>query len=160
MRKFLFLDIDGVVNSHRHYESHGRDSYYDLGSWEGWNPQGVFYLKYLLKEVPEIKMVIHSSWVHSGELVEKIKEGFRFWGISTNFDIANQGARMSCVKPYCIKTYKEKHNIKPCEYIVLDDDDMDTDNQIKTTFLNGLEWEHIEKAMLFFGKPTNTPEAG
>ncbi len=60
--KVLFLDIDGVLNDHTYRE--------DVDSTT-MDPRNVYYLNEILREVPDLKIVVSSAWrylVHRGAM--------------------------------------------------------------------------------------------
>ncbi len=88
--KVLFLDIDGVLNSHqsRHFWHNKRDQ--DkwenelYKSWQGtlyeylaqeFCPIAISNLEHILREVPDLKIVVSSTWRKSND-VQALKEIF------------------------------------------------------------------------------------
>ena len=62
--KYIFLDFDGVLNDHTVYEN----------GYTGTKPSCVRVLNSVLREYPDTKLVIISSWrylVHSGQMTLK-----------------------------------------------------------------------------------------
>jgi hypothetical protein len=74
--KIIFLDIDGVLNSwnvllKRKYLDNSKEKGYDLYYENG------IVLKYILTEIPEVKIVLSSCWRYSENNIIKIKEFFK-----------------------------------------------------------------------------------
>lgn len=67
IEKYLFLDIDGVLNTNRYIEylyDNGDDDYDEDGYF--FDPEAVKNLKHILDSVPDTKLVISSSWRFKG----------------------------------------------------------------------------------------------
>ena len=61
--RFLFLDIDGVLNTIRHCKylvDHDEDEYDEYGAI--FDPEAVANLAYIINKVPDVKIVISSTW--------------------------------------------------------------------------------------------------
>lgn len=64
----LSLDIDGVLNSHKTYES----------GYCGIDAENAQWLNLILKECPKVKLLIHSSWRYMMLTVEMTVRGFEY----------------------------------------------------------------------------------
>lgn len=67
LERYLFLDIDGVLNTNRYNKylyDNGNDDYDEDGYF--FDPEAVANLALILESVPETKLVISSSWRFKG----------------------------------------------------------------------------------------------
>ena len=67
MKKFLFLDFDGVLNTDLYQaflQSNGQRGWDDYG--QVFDPQAVGNLKRIIDAIPELKIVVESSWKLQG----------------------------------------------------------------------------------------------
>lgn len=64
--KYIFLDIDGVLNSVQNHHRLERLPDYNYNEWKEdhrfWDPMCISNLKYILDLDPEIKLILHSWW--------------------------------------------------------------------------------------------------
>lgn len=89
--KVLFLDIDGVLNSHqsRHFWHNKRDqSKWENEMYESWKgtlfeylaqefcPIAISNLEHIMREVPDLNIVVSSTW-RKGNDVEALKKIFQ-----------------------------------------------------------------------------------
>lgn len=85
--KVLFLDFDGVLNSIQHFiatkdiKVRGASNLNDADLWamkRDVNPNNMWVLKYIMEKVPDLKIVISSSWrLHYH--MESFKELFKIF---------------------------------------------------------------------------------
>ena len=67
LQRYLFLDIDGVLNTIRYSDyliDHDEDEYDEDGAL--FDPEAVANLAYIIEKVPDIKIIISSSWRFKG----------------------------------------------------------------------------------------------
>jgi hypothetical protein len=67
LHRFLFLDIDGVLNTIQHSEyliDHDEDESDEDGAI--FDPEAIANLAYIINQVPDVKIVISSSWRFKG----------------------------------------------------------------------------------------------
>lgn len=150
MMKYLFLDIDGVLNSKEWFKTHKSDenvvNYFD--------PQCVSRVLRILEKT-NARLVISSSWRIDSEL----PAWFRVVGFGeTSFDTTPYfysredltHDQICHLRGYEISRYIREHE-EPESYCILDDDDdfMDSqkENFIQTSYLVGLTDEDMEKAI-------------
>ena len=65
--RYLFLDIDGVLNTNRYIEylyNNGNNQYDEDGYF--FDPEAVANLSFILESVPDTKLIISSSWRFKG----------------------------------------------------------------------------------------------
>lgn len=133
--KIIFLDFDGVMNTEawqRHCMTNGLPT--DDGFGPVFDPEAVTNLARIIAAVPDIGIVITSSWKWEGE--EKMK---RLWqkrnlpgkllGVAPNyipnfddssFDEILQG-RLPIGRGADIKAWQEQNNALECPYVIFDD---------------------------------------
>ncbi len=134
--KYLFLDIDGVLNHEEWY----RERVYALKRKEWWmdyfDPECVRRLNNILQETGA-RLVISSSWRMDREL----KRYFGAVGIPTDFDISpsltkedESGVLIWANRGEEVAEFLKDH---PCDNYVILDDDMDfTEDQLKNHFVH------------------------
>ena len=67
LHRFLFLDFDGVLSTIRHADfliDHDEDEYDEFEAI--FDPEGVANLTYIINKVPDLKIVISSTWRFKG----------------------------------------------------------------------------------------------
>jgi hypothetical protein len=143
MSKILFLDIDGVLN---------------LATIYGYNKSGVFSracchnLRFLLNKVPDLKIVVSSSWHVLG--LSEDKRILQANGIDSSriVDIVgddNTGEGKGD-KKYHIGKWLER-NLEVTEFVIIDDDSVSPDRfynkLIKPNSFVGLTIKDVEKAI-------------
>lgn len=145
----LFLDLDGVVNNHSKLQS----------GYCGFQRDQVCYLNWILDSVPDLKIVVTSSWrymILKGELTLKgfemllliggVKAHNRVIGHTVaDGDVADEpdhqdaeawrvaGLKMRHLQ---IKRYTEEN--RPQRFVVLDDLPLDVPNLVQTDGAIGL----------------------
>ena len=63
LQRYLFLDIDGVLNTIRYSDyliDHDEDEYDEDGAL--FDPEAVANLAYIIEKVPDVKIIISSTW--------------------------------------------------------------------------------------------------
>ena len=144
MEKFIFLDIDGVLNT-ANYQSWrqfwGKDIYDDDGHL--FAPFAVRNLARLIKHT-EAKIVLSSSWRLDGlDLMRRIWENRKMPGeIYDNTPYVNARYYPKFTRGIEIKTWLEKNDYLGCPYVIIDDiDDFLPDHQnnvVLTNYKRGL----------------------
>lgn len=151
-RKYLFLDVDGVLNSFRTFELDEKKGVKFLDTWGQLDRRNLLCLKYFTSPTPNISIVLSSSW-RGHELHErKLLAVFKEVGIPEWIDITPR------ISPYIgrgneIQSWMDKHGVNK-EDIVIFDDDCDmlhlNDRLVKTSFIfflgGGLCYRHLKKA--------------
>lgn len=137
----MFLDIDGVLNGYNIYQSNRP---YPLSEF---NEEKVEILNSLFDEIPEIKLVLSSSWRFFDGIENIIREsGIKKELFSiTPYSIINRGDE--------IKQWLNNFNgdYKYCIVDDIDDFDKDQKNNIVFTDPNiGITKKDVEKIKLIF----------
>lgn len=155
--RVLFLDFDGVLNSHQsavfwhHFRNKFNEFYVDGVEF---CPIAVSNLEELLRRVPDLKIVISSSW-RLGETIDTINGKFfknsdliqsRIIGITESF---------SQTRGDEIEKYLTEHT-EIIDYVILDDDrDMlynQRNNFINTSALHGFTYGDMLQALRILGE--------
>lgn len=137
----MFLDIDGVLNGYNIYQSNRP---YPLSEF---NEEKVEILNSLFDEMPEIKLVLSSSWRFFDGIENIIREsGIKKELFSiTPYSIINRGDE---VKQW-LKNFDGEY-----KYCILDDiDDFDKDQKNNIVFIDpniGITKNDVEKIKLIF----------
>lgn len=116
----IFLDIDGVLNSHK-FEIER-----DLNSTEAYipyysdiDPKRIKLLQKIINKFPNIKIVISSSWRDSLS-VKEFKKLFSHFGINSKYIIDKTCDNMN--KQDSIKKWIEENKVN--KFIILDDENL------------------------------------
>lgn len=154
--KIVFLDIDGVLNSHQ------SDLYHNSFSQEFTMekrlcPIATSNLKELLTIHPDIKIVVSSTWRRSRS-IEQLGEILSYYKIDknvvlskTNYDGPGE------IRGLKIKKWlQDNQHLDISHFVILDDDgDMDefvnTHHFIQTNSKVGFDYLSLEKALVYFG---------
>lgn len=161
--KIIFLDIDGVLNSFqsmyfwhnkRDQKSWENDMY---ESWKGtlkeylaqeFDPIAISNLERIIREVPEVKIVISSTW-RLGETVDSLKKIFSVSPLIADAIIDVTGKDESRIRGREIKTWLDEHN-DITDLVILDDDsDMELliSYLVKTDAKVGLDWNKAQEVI-------------
>jgi hypothetical protein len=114
--KVLFLDIDGVLNNHERHEN----------GYAGIRSDCVSHLNHILKEVPDLKIVISSAWRYMIPEALSLK-GFEYLllvaGVNCEKKVIGYTARDENVnsRGKQIRFWVKDHMVKGDKYIILDD---------------------------------------
>jgi len=136
--KILFLDFDGVLNtdSYQVYlRTQGKHGWDDFGQL--FDPEAVDNLKLILDAVPEVKIVVESSWKVNGldelrlmwkernlpgELYDATPDIFNEELLTIDLsDPENIHKAESLGKSREISAWLRKHGGQDCRYVILDD---------------------------------------
>ena len=137
----MFLDIDGVLNGYNIYQSNRP---YPLSEF---NEEKVEILNSLFDEIPEIKLVLSSSWRFFDGIENIIREsGIKKELFSiTPYSIINRGDE---VKQW-LNNFEGEY-----KYCIVDDiDDFDKDQKNNIVFIDpniGITKNDVEKIKLIF----------
>lgn len=163
MNRYLFLDIDGVLNSersvfaykklvHAGFVKHnlllgrGANSYFD--------PLAVSLLR-LAQENLKFKIVISSSWRYTLSISDFV-EMFKEYDWDTSEIIIGKTGTEQVIRGQQIKSWLNNHAKYPYQYVILDDsDDMleeQKDNFVKTSIEEGLSFNNFTKMFAIFGE--------
>jgi hypothetical protein len=127
MKKYLFLDIDGVIGSHSDYYNRPRELK-DF-PYSAFDPECIGRVNEILDKTG-VDLVISSSWRFHPDLKEifrKVGLPMDFLTTSKNLDIVNDKRGDE------IKVFLDSH---PCDrYVIVDDDDFDILEEQKDNFV-------------------------
>ena len=129
----LFLDVDGVLNSKQHFlatkdiKTPPADTLNDADLFtmkRDTNKNNMWCLEYILDNVPDLKIVISSSWRNHYD-IESFKELFKIYGLDGNRIIGKTPKRFSSERVHEIHMWlddfiNDKENPMP-RWIALDD---------------------------------------
>jgi hypothetical protein len=126
--KILFLDFDGVLNSKQHLlavkdrKIKGADNLNDANLFymkRDVNYNNMWALNYLLKEVPDLKIVISSAWRLHYDISE-FKDLFKIFKLPSARIIGKTDKKMSSERYHEIKWWLEDHKDVE-QWIAVDD---------------------------------------
>ena len=147
-KKYLFLDIDGVLNSFNDYNMSGKSFLENLHklSFVLSNNQ-IKILNTIVKEYNPI--IILSSYWRTRYSLEELNNIFKKNGfIGEISDVTNETGEEHKDRWKQIKSYIDEHKIK--DYIILDDEDITRkkekiNNFIRTDSYEGLTKNHLKE---------------
>jgi HAD domain in Swiss Army Knife RNA repair proteins len=152
LNTFLFLDIDGVLNSHEFfYAEHGPRGTTDRSLHRMIDPRAVLHLNAII-EASRALVVVSSSWrqVHA---VTRIKNALMHHGFVGEI-IGRTGYRSdgdsSNRRGFEIQDWLDANAQDPYRFVILDDSaDMGTllPKLVRTTWERGLLAEHVAQAL-------------
>jgi hypothetical protein len=134
--KYLFLDIDGVLNHEEWYRERVRNRKRNEWWEDCFDPECVKRLNRILEETGA-KLVVSSTWRSD----QKLKHYFETIGITTDFDITpnitHELPNGEIYWPDRGEEIEEFLKIHPCDtYVILDDDWDFTEEQLKDHFVH------------------------
>lgn len=153
MTKILFLDIDGVLNGHQKLDS----------GYCGIDPQCAARFNKILKQYPDLKIIISSSWRYLVLTGQMTLEGFeslllthgircrgRIMGITRKDNKEYEtDLRINQIRDY-INGFYYSDNYK---WLILDDMDIDiapVKEHIKIDGLTGLQDEDVDRIIKYY----------
>lgn len=151
--KFIFLDIDGVLNSEEYFikrekphKKNKMDNHliYDL------DESKIHMLNEIIDRT-NVTIVLSSSWRIFG--LEKVNQALKFKGLKQEINFSTTKEHMD--RGQQIKRFITKHNFVK-DFIVLDDETCDIENYIdkerifKTSWKTGLQQYHVESICDYF----------
>lgn len=136
--KYLFLDVDGVLNCEYSFKRDcekrvkSTDIYYDL------NKRNLFCLYCFIKEVPNIHIILSSSWRILDNRKQQLKNAFKEFQIPEFEDITPRlNYQRGRTRGNEIQKWMDKNNVQK-EQIVIFDDESDMghlkDRLVQTNF--------------------------
>lgn len=144
-QKYLFLDIDGVLNSFDDYKMTGKEFLEKLNDISFiLSEKQIKLLNRIIKEYNP-KIVLSSYWRTRYKL-EEINKMFKDNGfIGEIVGMTDENGKEHIERWSQIKRYIDKHNVK--NFIILDDDKLGNEayNHIKTDSYIGLTNIHMKK---------------
>lgn len=142
MIKYLFLDIDGVLNGVDTMELDYRFKNYSFNDIDF---KCLLYFNVIYKELNYPKIILISSWRHSQKLIDRLNEIFeRFYHEKEDkekikiYDILDDN--YSKKRPQLVMEYINNNNLKLEECLILDDEfNYEKLQHYKTDKYSGLE---------------------
>lgn len=161
MNRYLFLDIDGVINSERTVFAYNKlvhsgmikhDILLDQPTKSYFDPIAVLLLK-TAQENLGFKIVISSTWRYSLSVSDFVTM-FKEYGWDTTDVIIGKTDLEGKVRGEEIQRWLNNHAKFPYEYCILDDtpDMLETqfENFVQTSFDDGLDFEGFKKIFEVF----------
>lgn len=162
MNKYLFLDIDGVLNSERTVAAYRRLTYagkvkQDIECGNSpqpmWDPIAVNLLRAAQQEIG-FGIIISSTWRKALSL-EDFHKVFDLYGWDTRGIIVGKTGDETGTRGQQIKAWLDAHGKFPYNYCIIDDDSDMLESQqeffVKTNFRNGLKFEAFVQIFEVFG---------
>lgn len=166
MTRYLFLDIDGVLNSEATVAAYGKITHcgrvkQDLVDGNipepMWNPISVVLLK-AAQEALDFKIVISSTW-RSALSLNDFFTIFDLYGWDTRQIIIGKTGNEAGKRGNQIKAWLDAHGKYPYQYCIIDDDSDMLDSQmhyfVKTAFTSGLGFEEFINLFMVFDEQYN-----
>lgn len=155
--KIIFLDIDGVLNSSFDVKEEYERTGIKKGLINTVYERPILLLKTLIDET-EAKIVLSSSWRLFSEdtpdeisLLSILKEELNKYGLGIYDITPNLQSENNCRGKEIKKWIANNQNKEIESFVILDDDsdmeDLKETNLVQTTFKDGLQIHHIEKAL-------------
>ena len=161
MNKILFLDFDGVLNSHPYFfENEGAVTYYGMSiplgalpferEREAFDPKAVERLN-RITGASGAKIVCSTAWRRAHDLVG-LQELLALVGVEGEV-IDTTPIMDNFPRSVEILTWLEQNASPEQSWVILDDLEMHglQDRHVHTSFDNGLQDEHVEEALKILG---------
>jgi HAD domain in Swiss Army Knife RNA repair proteins len=162
--KLLFLDFDGVLNSaqfaHLQHRAWMKDKSNSRPYRDEFCPISCSNLLWIIERVPDLKIVISSSW-RLGRSLHELKTILEDQGIPQDLVIDKTPhlvqANESVPRGFEIQKWLDDHKELDVEKFCIIDDDSDMEHlsifHVKTDFRTGLDWFATTKAInMLLGK--------
>jgi glycine/serine hydroxymethyltransferase len=156
MNKYLFADIDGVLNTYAGVMTserlHGEDTY-GMSDTEIWDINAITAFRYVQDQIPDLKIVIHSSWrrTHS---VSDFKEIFKKVGLNPDQIVDITHIELS--KPESISDYIAVNSIQ--NFVIIDDVYMGNEaHQTTPNPFNGMNFSTVADVFEILGLDIKIP---
>ena len=146
---YIFLDIDGVLNSRYYFQVEKTGSYTDMK--DEISPWNVSILKLFTDKFPNHKIILSSSWREKNYLRNIIDEVLHEYGLKLSGRTPQLPYEENATRGNEILYYMKEHGINKRQIVIFDDEsDMGElkDRLIKTRFDDGLTFADIRKAEL------------
>lgn len=155
MKRYLFLDIDGVLNSAqsaimyaREWNNKGRPQGRSLLSKNNWEfcPIAVSNLQFIFEKIPDLKVVISSTWRY-GETLQYFKDMFKTLNLPEDSVISMTPRLNGPPRGLEIQQWLDENEFQyslmdpEYEFVIVDDDsDMEhlKTNLVQTNYRTGL----------------------
>lgn len=159
--KLIFLDIDGVLNSHQSYTYHHRITH-KIEMTDILCPIATSNLGHILDLYPDCFIVVSSSWRKSRS-IEDLGNILHKYHIDKSRIIdktpvnSKEEIRGNQIKAWIDNNPQIMQKVS--HYVILDDDNdltyfLSTPNFIRTNPKVGLSWLETEQVLMFFGNYT------
>ncbi len=169
--KVLFLDFDGVLNSKQHFlaikekKIPNADTLHDADLFtmkQNVNFNNMWVLKYILKQVPDLNIVISSAWGAHFSL-EQFKELFKIFRLPSSRLIGITPRKFSSYRSNEIRWWLEDHKatekwIAVDDHVIFNIGDEDKVNEYLTDSWIGLNMHDAEKIIQHFDPKFELPE--
>ncbi len=165
MNNYLFLDIDGVLNSEEYaikinnlvlssWIKHAIEADEDYNPW--FDPSSVAVLR-TIQERYNFKIVISSTWRYHLSVADFNKLFLKYYNWDTNGIIIGKTDTGSGIRGTQIKRWLDSYGKYPYNYLIVDDssDMLDTQKQffLHVSLLDGLKEKHLEDVFKILGDP-------
>ena len=158
MNKIIFLDLDGVLNSRKYILQ--CENFDDPK--QQLDPVAIARLNRITDTVSDVRIVIISTWrlafIHAPDAVGKLRESMASYGITgTIVDMTPELVLMGKHRGDEIKMWlATQEQDKIDVFVVLDDESVTNMDEylIKTSFDDGLQDSHVERAIAILQKNT------
>lgn len=144
--KVIFLDVDGVLNDQDLIFEKFKTKEIEISK------DKLLLLKKIITSNDDTKVVLSSSWrigllKKDGKIVADTTYHKEFLELLKEYSIQIYDITPSMMsRPEEIKYYLDNNDIE--SYVILDDEDLNDENQVKTDFFNGgLREEHVSLAI-------------
>ena len=144
--KVIFLDVDGVLNDQDLIFEKFKTREIEISK------DKLLLLKKIITSSNDTKVVLSSSWRigllrKDGKIVADTTYHKEFLELLKEYSIQIYDITPSMMsRPEEIKYYLDNNDIE--SYVILDDEDLNDENQVKTDFFNGgLREEHVSLAI-------------
>lgn len=141
--KYIFLDIDGVLNSG--FNDKMLD-FLNLSDDSTFDKKCLITFSYLMKNLPDTKIVLSSSWGYSlsnPKLLKRLEDAFKTYDIpiwidtiAKDFNIVSIDDNFYAHRGKAIDRYVKRKHIKYSDIVILDDEDLILSNSLKNIFIH------------------------
>lgn len=160
--RVIMLDFDGVLNSVGSFIYNNR--LYNAGltttpTHESFDPIACSNLEYILEELPDVQVVVSSTWRKYKTLVA-LQEMFKTCQLLPKRMIGTTPETKEGYRGKEIEMYLKSHP-EVTQFVIIDDDaDMEPymGRLVKTDGRNGFAFTDAEKVIEMFGGSTEKPE--
>lgn len=145
--KVLFLDIDGVLNSHRSFIAANNDAFPDLSirGMKKIDHVGVGLLRKMCS-LTDIKIVVSSTW-RMGHTVDELAKAF-------DLPIIDATPVLDTIRGHEIQHWLDRHP-DVTNYAIVDDDSDMLESQlpffVKTSHYDGVTWKNHQQMCSLLG---------
>ena len=153
--KVLFLDFDGVMNSVASFVYNNRQNLMgvtDTPTHRSFCPISSSNLQYILEELPDVQVVVTSSW-RKHKTLSALQEIFKTNNILPERMIGDTPISKSGYRGAEVEMYLKQHP-EVTSFVILDDDSdliPHMDRLVQTDSRNGLTFTDAERVIEMFG---------